>query len=158
MPLPSKDNFQPSDETPLWASALLLSILRRMNESDVDKLDEKIYHVKDNSSLFYPFQLFGLFSAPEEKLPIRSPSSTRCELLLSLLLSVNCATKNPFADTLHRIMLCWLFVVMGRNTRYTDVQVVENEACAFSFDALYELVCRDLKEPPVLALGVESHR
>ena len=46
----------------------------------------------------------------------------------------------------------------SRNTRYTDVQVVENEACAFSFDALYELVCRDLKEPPVLALGVESHR
>ena len=123
-----------------------------MNESDVDKLDEKIYHIKDNSSLFYPFQLFGLFSSSEERLPIRSPSSTRCELLLSLLLSVNCATKNPFADTLHRIMLYRLFVVRGRNTRYTDVQVVENEACAISFDMLYELMCQDLKEPPVLGL------
>ena len=30
------------------------------------------------------------------------------------------------------------------------MQVVENEACSFSFDLLYRLICRDLKEPAVL--------
>lgn len=29
------------------------------------------------------------------------------------------------------------------------MQVVENEVCSFSFDVLYQLICRDLKEPAV---------
>ena len=38
---------------------------------------------------------------------------------------------------------------MHSNTRCSDVQVVENEACSFPFDLLYRLICRDLKEPAV---------
>lgn len=41
---------------------------------------------------------------------------------------------------------------MYSNTRSTDVQVVEEEACCFSFDTLYELVIRDLEEPSVYVL------
>ena len=34
------------------------------------------------------------------------------------------------------------------------MQVVENEACSFSFDSLYQLICRDLKEPAVSAFSL----
>ena len=90
------------DETPSWATSLLLSLLRRMNEPEVDRLDEQLYHTS-LSSLLYPFQLFGLFASTSEPLPIRSASATRCQLLLTLLLSVNCTTRNPFSEAFSRI-------------------------------------------------------
>ena len=42
---------------------------------------------------------------------------------------------------------------MHSNTRCSDVQVVENEACSFSFDLLYRLICRDLAEPAVYSFS-----
>ena len=91
----------PHDETPSWATSLLLSLLRRMNEPEVGRLDESLYPTQ-TPSLLYPFQLFGFF-ASREPLPVRSASATRCQLLLTLLLSVNCTTQNPFSEAFSRI-------------------------------------------------------
>ena len=74
-----------------------------MNESEVDRLDESLYHTQSPSSLLYPFQLFGIFTSAGEQLPIRSASATRCQLLLTLLLSVNCTTHNPFVEAFSHI-------------------------------------------------------
>ena len=94
------------EETPVWSSALILSLLRRMMEPSVDSLDTDLYAPKESSPslLLYPFQLFSLFAAPKKQVVIESPSATRCQLLLSLLLSVNCATDNPFVRTLKRLV------------------------------------------------------
>ena len=92
----------PHDETPSWATSLLLSLLRRMNEPAVGRLDESLYHTQ-TPSLLYPFQLFGFFASAGEPLPVRSASATRCQLLLTLLLSVNCTTQNPFSEAFSRI-------------------------------------------------------
>ena len=73
-----------------------------MNEPEVDRLDESLYHTQ-TPSLLYPFQLFGFFAAAGEPLPVRSASATRCQLLLTLLLSVNCTTQNPFSEAFSRI-------------------------------------------------------
>ena len=107
MPLPShsisRDETPTShNETPSWATSLLLSLLRRMNEPEVGRLDESLYHTQ-TSSLLYPFQLFGFFASAREPLPVRSASATRCQLLLTLLLSVNCTTQNPFSEAFSRI-------------------------------------------------------
>ena len=99
MPLPSHSISR--DETPSWATSLLLSLLRRMNEPEVGRLDESLYHTQTPS--LYPFQLFGFFAAAGEPLPVRSASATRCQLLLTLLLSVNCTTQNPFSEAFSRI-------------------------------------------------------
>ena len=59
--------------------------------------------IQSHSILLYPFQLFGLL-LPSSTLPnIRSPSATRCQLLLNLLLCVNSTTKNPFELALNRM-------------------------------------------------------
>lgn len=107
MPLPShsisRDETPTSqNETPSWATSLLLSLLRRMNEPEVGRLDESLYHTQ-TPSLLYPFQLFGFFASAGEPLPVRSASATRCQLLLTLLLSVNCTTQNPFSEAFSRI-------------------------------------------------------
>lgn len=59
--------------------------------------------VNSHSLLLYPFQLFGLLLPPTQFPNIRSPSSTRCQLLLNLLLCVNCTTQNPFVTALSRV-------------------------------------------------------
>lgn len=95
-----------ANDTPVWSSALVMSIIKRMTETSVDALDSDLYKTQEQSKslLLYPFQLFSLFSSQVNVIAIRSPSATRCQLLLSLLLSVNCATENPFVRTLSRIM------------------------------------------------------
>lgn len=95
------------NDTPIWSSGLVMSIIKRMTETSVDKLDVDLYKTKEQSKslLLYPFQLFSLFSSHSETVTIRSPSATRCQLLFTLLLSVNCATENPFVRTLSRIVL-----------------------------------------------------
>lgn len=105
MPVSSVSVSSP-EETPVWSTALILSLLRRMMEPSVDVLDIELYAPKESSPslLLYPFQLFSLFAAPKKQTVIESPSATRCQLLLSLLLSVNCATDNPFVRTLKRLV------------------------------------------------------
>ena len=105
--------------------------------------------VNSHSLLLYPFQLFGLLLPPTQFPNIRSPSSTRCQLLLNLLLCVNCTTQNPFVTALSRVAWWWSLFVKRRNTRNTDVQREDAEGCFISFDELYELICHDLQEPPV---------
>lgn len=105
--MPVSASIIPSpEETPVWSSGLILSLLRRMLEPSVDALDAELYAPKESSPslLLYPFQLFSLFSAPKKQTVIESPSATRCQLLLSLLFSVNCATDNPFVRTLKRLV------------------------------------------------------
>lgn len=99
--------------------------------------------------LLYPFQLFGFFSQHDYTHKVSSICSTRCELILCLFLSVNCSTVNPFVHTLNRLMSMYILSLIHSNTRSTDIQVVEEEACHFSFDILYELIIRDLEEPLV---------
>lgn len=109
------DNASPSqhaklNDTPVWSSSIIMSLLHRMTETTVDELDNDLYAIKQglssssSSVLLYPFQLFSLFSSSRETtIQNRSPSATRCQLLLSFLLSVDCATENPFILTLFRL-------------------------------------------------------
>ena len=117
MPLINETPASKRKDVPHWSSVLVLSLLRRMCQNDVDKLDSALWFprfhftrsyasdVQSRSILLYPFQLFGLL-LPSSCLPnIRSPSATRCQLLLNLLLCVNTTTQNPFELTLNRMAL-----------------------------------------------------